>query len=505
MKNGFLTWAKKYHKWPALFISFFLILFSISGILLNHRELISEVNVSRKVLPPQYRLKNWNLGSVRSSVMLHDGSYLLYGGSGIWKTDSLYSSFSDFNSGFPGGMDLRKVRVVKESPGGSLLAGTFFGLYKYSEQDQLWEKIKLPLENERVQDILFRDNGVLILTRSEIISFTDASVLDNPEIIKLRAPVGYDNKISVFRFLWIMHSGEIAGIAGRLLLDFLALLIIFLVSTGLVVFFVPKISKRLKSGSGDLSAFRRKNLHLHNITGAWFIVFLVAVPLTGMFLRPPFLITVANAKIPMIPLEVAGRDNPWEDKFRAIVWNSETERYIISTNDGLFNCNSNFSDEPVPFEVQPPVSVMGINVFEPCGKGSYFVGSYDGLFRWNPVTGEIQNMLHPQMQASGKASRGRPSADLVSGMISDNGMNIIFDYNSGARSLDAGVFPEMPSVITRNSPMPLWNVAQEIHTGRIYQFFRGPFYLLIVPLVGLLTIMVFFTGYLRWRKIYRKN
>jgi hypothetical protein len=505
MKNGFLAWAKKYHKWPALFISLFLIMFSVSGILLNHRELISGVNVSRKVLPPQYRLENWNLASVRSSVKLSDGSYLLYGGSGIWKTDSLYSSFTDFNSGFSSGMDLRKVRIVKESPGGSLLAGTFFGLYKYSEPGKSWEKIKLPLENERVQDILFRDNRVFILTRSEIVSFTDEPGFDNPEIINLKAPVGYDNKISMFRFLWIMHSGEIAGIAGRLLMDFLALLIIFLVSTGLVVFFVPKISKRLRSGPGDLSIFRRKNLHLHNITGAWFIVFLVVVPLTGMFLRPPFLITVANSKIPMIPLEVAGRDNPWEDKLRAIVWNHEAQRYIISTSDGLFHCNSEFSDEPVPFEVQPPVSVMGINVFEPCGKGCYLVGSFDGLFRWNPLTGEIQNLLHPQMQASGKASRGRPSADLVSGMISDNGMNIIFDYNTGARSLAGGEFPDMPSVITTNSPMPLWNVAQEIHTGRIYQLFGGLFYLLIVPLVGLFTILVFITGFIRWRKIYRKK
>lgn len=52
--------------------------------------------------------------------------------------------------------------------------------------------------------------------------------------------------------------------------------------------------------------------------------------------------------------------------------------------------------------------------------------------------------------------------------------------------------------------MPLWNVAQEIHTGRIYQSIIDPFYILIVPLVGLLSILVFITGYIRWRKIFRK-
>ena len=136
MNNGFLKWAKKYHKWPALVISIFLILFSLSGIILNHRTLFSHSDVSRRLLPSSYQLQNWNLASVRSSLILRDGSRLVFGNSGIWKSDSLYSAFSDFNHGFPDGMDMRKVRVVKETNGGKLLAGTFFGLYEYSSSKQ---------------------------------------------------------------------------------------------------------------------------------------------------------------------------------------------------------------------------------------------------------------------------------------------------------------------------------------------------------------------------------
>lgn len=502
MNSNFLKWAKKYHKWPALFISLFLILFSLSGIIMNHRQLFSGFNVKRKYLPSEYNLQNWNLGAVRSAAILKDGSRLIYGNSGIWKTDSVYSGFIDFNSGLPEGMDMRKVRAVKECSDGSLLAGTFFGLYKYSNKDKIWTRINLPLKNERVQDIQCRNNEVIVLTRSEIITFDLKTGFEKPSVIRLNAPVGYDNKMSLFRFLWILHSGEIAGMAGRIFLDFLALLIIFLVTTGLVIFFVPKLSKRLKSGSGSLPEFRRKNLQLHNITGAWFIIFLVAVPLTGMFLRPPFLIPVANAKIPVLPLKIAGKDNPWEDKMRAIIWSEERAAYILSASDGFYYVDSIFRGAPEIVEFQPPVSVMGINVFDYYRDGYYYVGSFDGLFLWNPSTDEVLKMDGTRIPATSNRTGGRPSSTLISGMISDGTYRIIFDYDRGVSD---GTFPPMPSEIIKKSPMPLWNVAQEIHTGRIYQFFMGPFYILIVPLVGLFTILVLITGYIRWIKIYRKN
>ena len=51
MKKG--TW-RKHHKWLGLGMTFFLLMFCVSGILLNHRQLIKEVNVSRKFLPSRY-------------------------------------------------------------------------------------------------------------------------------------------------------------------------------------------------------------------------------------------------------------------------------------------------------------------------------------------------------------------------------------------------------------------------------------------------------------------
>ncbi|WP_449019756.1 PepSY domain-containing protein [Prevotella jejuni] len=51
------TW-RKYHKWTGLIISFFLVMFCLSGIVLNHRRCFADVNVSRAVLPGRYDFKH---------------------------------------------------------------------------------------------------------------------------------------------------------------------------------------------------------------------------------------------------------------------------------------------------------------------------------------------------------------------------------------------------------------------------------------------------------------
>ena len=48
------TW-KKHHKWFGLIFAFFIILFGASGIVLNHRQLFSDYQISRKWLPDAYR------------------------------------------------------------------------------------------------------------------------------------------------------------------------------------------------------------------------------------------------------------------------------------------------------------------------------------------------------------------------------------------------------------------------------------------------------------------
>ena len=81
------TW-KKHHKWFGLIFAFFIILFGASGIVLNHRQLFSDYQISRKWLPDAYRYKSWNNGMLRGTlscppgICQEDSAILLFGNAG---------------------------------------------------------------------------------------------------------------------------------------------------------------------------------------------------------------------------------------------------------------------------------------------------------------------------------------------------------------------------------------------------------------------------------------
>ncbi|MBN1986592.1 MAG: hypothetical protein JW761_09830, partial [Prolixibacteraceae bacterium] len=141
-KNRALKILKKLHKWPAIVIAFFAILFATSGIVMNHRGIFSSIDVSRKLLPSNYTYKNWNLAAVRGSLQTPENDILIYGNIGIWKSDGSFQQFSDFNQGFPNGIDNRKIYSVVQL-NNLLFAGTHMGLFSRNTSKSAWEKINL--------------------------------------------------------------------------------------------------------------------------------------------------------------------------------------------------------------------------------------------------------------------------------------------------------------------------------------------------------------------------
>ncbi len=65
-------------------------------------------------------------------------------------------------------------------------------------------------------------------------------------------------------------------------------------------------------------------------------------------------------------------------------------------------------------------------------------------------------------------------------------------------------FAILPQKIIKDSPVSLWNVALEIHTGRIYQSIIGDFYVLIVPITGIFALFILISGFIVWLKIRKK-
>ena len=100
------TW-RKYHKWLGIFTSFFLVMFCLSGIVLNHRRFFADVNVSRSLLPDRYAFKQWNNGLLRGTLRCKDDqgrdAVLIYGAAGIIRTDTTASHFAEYNKGLPAG------------------------------------------------------------------------------------------------------------------------------------------------------------------------------------------------------------------------------------------------------------------------------------------------------------------------------------------------------------------------------------------------------------------
>ena len=505
-KSRAVKFFKKFHKWLAIVIAFVALLFASSGIVMNHRQTFSSIDVSRKLLPANYTYKNWNQAAVRGSLNTSEGNYI-YGNIGIWKSTDKLESLQDFNQGFPKGIDNRKIYAL-EKFGDELFAGTQLGLYKRNLNNSEWTKVALPVKKDRIADLELKENELLVLTRHYLLSSKDGK---NFERIQLPEPIGYERKTGLFDTFWELHSGELFGLPGKLLVDLLGLVTILLSITGLLHFFLPKIIRRRRKKQKDTAALvstRKSNLNWHNVVGYIFVLFLVINTFSGMHLRPPILIAIANKEVGIIPGTHLDSPNPWFDKLRRVHWDAAKSRYIFSTKEGFFFADESLSNKLVPAPSQPPVSVMGCNVLESIDANRMMVGSFSGMYLWNTHTGEVKDYF------SGKphqplAGMQRPIGQhMVAGFVYDRGRAWWFDYSLGAREINAaqtGTFPSMTNELRKASPMSLWNVSLEVHTGRIFENILGSFYILFVPIAGICVLLVLISGFFIWLLVYRKS
>lgn len=506
MSGKSLRIFRKFHKWPGIAITLFVILFASSGIVMNHRNWFSSVEVNRSWLHKSYEYNNWNLAAVKSVCYLNGDSALIYGNIGVWLSTDRFQTFEDFNQGFPPGIDNRKINKLIYTEKGNLFAGTYFGIYQYSFQKQEWEKMILPVSEERITDIAEVNGDLLVQTRSYLLRSRDG---ENFAKIDLPPPAHFKKEASLFKTFWLLHSGELFGTIGKLLVDLFGIVLVAISVTGLLHFIFPKILRRRKKENKSIEKLKpaiKTNLGWHNKLGYIFTLFLMITTITGMFLRPPLLIPIANTTVKPIQGTILNEPNPWFDKLRRVWWDDERRIFLFATSEGIYFADASLENELIKSDFQPPVSVMGCNVLEKKGD-DYLVGSFSGLFLWNPFNGKlIDYTTGLPFQAPQKA--GPPvSKDMVDGFFTDNyGQEFLFDYNRGVLPMGQNQrFPEMPEQIKRECPISLWNVSLEIHTGRIFEPYIGPFYILYIPLAGICILLVLISGFLIWWKTRKKK
>ena len=227
---------KRYHKWLGVTLAFFFIFFALSGIVLNHRGTFSKVDVNRRWLPKEYRYSNWNNAAVRGAKPVGSDSMLVYGNIGVWLTDNLFSTFVDLNQGFPNGIDNRKIADIEVVGDDVLFAATLFGLYRYS--DSQWQKVKLPIAEERMVALEQHGDSLIVMSRSHLLVGLAGDDFQSFHEVPLLAPKGAQKRISLFKTIWFIHSGKVWGTPGKLIVDLGGAAMIFLSLTGLFYFFI---------------------------------------------------------------------------------------------------------------------------------------------------------------------------------------------------------------------------------------------------------------------------
>lgn len=574
------TW-KKYHRWFGLVLSVFMLVFCVSGIILNHREAFSGCEVSRKWLPASYHIKNFNNGIVKGTVVKNSGSLaisegfsdsiLVYGCAGVFLTDYQLSTWQDFNAGLPKSIDERNVRHLVQARDGSLWCAALRDVYRYDENARQWKKVELPGNEERIMDVALGKNSIQVvaLTRSRIFEITPiASNIDvsespsslassakggvsekSPDIFEKKsggfsekvgtflgkyrveakiipAPKNYEPKTTLFKLVWHLHSGEFFGLPGKLVVDAIALVLIVLSITGILLFILPygirrakKVKREERRVKNSLAAKNRMkrlgkqfawNMKWHNKIGYVTIVLTLWIAITGMCLRPPLMVPLVLSKLP----QTVGEDgNVWQDKLRAIRWDAVQGDWLVSTSEGFLRVDEDFSQAPkmLPDDECPKLSPMGVTVWESDGKGGWIVGSFRGIYRWNPVNHKSQILDYFTNEPCVETSMIPISDNLICGYSEDflGGKPLVFDFAKGVEDAKGQAVAlcndepkksrneeSMSDLICETAPMSLWNVALELHVGRCYSPFLGPLSDLFVFLSGLLITLVLLSGYI---------
>lgn len=485
---------RRTHKYIGLPIALFILWMTASGIVLNHREWFSTVEVGRHWLPDAYKYRNWNRGFIKEALRLDDTCVLYYGNEGIWESQHGLSP-TERTEGLASGADQRKIHRLVHASDSLIYAVSSFRLYRLDPRldKQPWETVVLPAHEGLITDLECQGDTLAVLTRSGYIladlserpiRFQYATLPDSPDLPAHR---------SLFETFWELHGGNLFGLAGRLAVDTLGLLLSFIGVSGLLIWGYKRLirSRKERGKRPSLLLARRFGWQYrqHNLWGQRLIVPFLVLTLTGACLRPPLLIPLSRIKTAPIPFTTMDSDNPWHERLRSFRYDRQSQEWLLYTSEGFFTATS--LDQPARrVKHEPPVSVMGVNVLEPLGDGQWLVGSFSGLFRWDRARGSTIDLY------TNEAPRPRRipiSERMISGAALD-GEWTLFDYNKGATGLKgAADFPEMPDRLA-SRPMALWNLALEMHTGRYFTCL-GSWSLVYPFLLGLALIVALLSGW----------
>lgn len=510
--------ARLWHRWLGIPLCLVLLLSALSGILLNHRDVLSDTNIPRAMLPGSYDYVRWSAGLGRGVLSVSEQTHYIYGQDGVWVTTSIQDSSSraiSFNEGLPLGADRRKVVAMLQDQQRRLWLTTPQDLYTYDRGK--WRVCPVSSRQQgRLTDLQIVGDTLVLMSRSHIYTtrLTDSIHALPWQRHELQAPEGYTGELLLFRFVWALHSGEYFGRIGQFVVDLIGVITILLCLTGLA-YMILRLRLQRSHGRQHKRSTRHTAKALsrqhrwHSKIGYWLFFPVLFVLISGWFLRPPMMLPLIWNKLKPWQISSLSSDNPWHERLRALRYDDETASWLLSTSEGFYQLSS-WESQPTIWSVQPPVSPMGINVFERAPKGSaWLIGSFSGLYTADPNNRLVQDYLSKQpIETSGIH---RPISDmLISGVaeMRDDTL-LVFTYDQGVQALShtsdnhldsPPCFVSQPAE-ANDLPYSLWQYALEVHTGRIYHPILGSLGVdLFVFILGLTTLILLITGYKRSRR-----
>lgn len=510
--------SKWLHKYIGIILVLFLAWMSLSGIFLNHPELISGISVPREFVPAQYRLQNWNRSSLRQLIFSEQNPSIGFaaGKQGVWKTDDGGLSFYALNDGFPESQYYRKTNHIllleSDSNPPVLLAGTDNGLYAANTSDGKWKNIKLGGRTERVLKIIEKDLNLIVFTDSEVYISPVNQKFNFKNVHMDR--LDDDHQVSLVKLFFDLHDGNVWGLPGKIFFDLIGLLLFFLSLSSLYTWYFKLRQKYHRTGmqttaNKKLLSIYRFLFKYHLKLGIWSAVFLLMIGITAFFMRPPFIAAIAEGTIAAELYPGLLSENPWDEKIQNALYDRVDDQIIVQCSDGLWIAKSDFSEPFVRKDFPFPVFVMGATVFEVTDEGDFLVGSFNGIYKMNRKTGEIIDLMTGK--GPGDVTSVRPAEQMITGYFrTPAGKEFVTAHEQGlmpvVKATSEGRFM-MPDEINQSFRMSLWNYLFELHNGRIFKDFIGGWYILIAPIGSLLFVLIILTGVFDWfyLKVYQKR
>lgn len=499
-RKGFNRW---FHRTIGLLLALWLALMGLSGVLVNHPDWIRELEAPLWLTPPSYRPQGWNQGTATTLIAsrLHKGEILLAGSFGCWQGPA-EGALRETQSGLGQGgasREIRQLALLPLSPDAqdeTCIALGGMGLYTKTWRDSVWAPLEAPgslpvaFFPDTVASTLITEEGAWSCANDDL-----AAGFPSWKRIELHAEQAVHHlSHSRVELFFDLHSGALFGLPGRLLMDGLGLLIVFLAVGALATWLVIRNHRRRKrkQASRALPGWVRPLDRWHTLLGLYALPLLLLSAGTAFFLRPPTLVLLALGD---------SAETREERPFPPPIHKATSlpgDSLLLFTDQGLWTGPRQGDGAFHRTSLELPTHVMGATTVSLRPGGEPFVGSFSGGFS-RDASGAILNLLDER--PIDEVSRFRLAPVQVSGYFHWQEQEIVAGWHKGLLPLQ-GTLPaalaEQPADFDARWRMSLWNWAFEVHNCRIFRDWVGNWYKLAPPLGSLLFFWISVTGLILW-------